>query len=101
VVKAGQVVKVKVMSVDLARQRVALTMKLHEKVEGGGGARPAGGGGHGGGGPGGGRPGQGRPGGGGDRRPAAPAPREFWPKQYAAAANPFAAQLAKLKLKGQ
>ena len=103
VVKAGQVVKVKVMSVDLARQRVALTMKLHEKVDGGGGARPAGGGGHAGGHGGGGhggRPGQGRPGGGGDRRPAAPAPREFGPKQDAPAANPFAAQLAKLKLKG-
>ena len=105
VVKAGQVVKVKVLSVDLARQRVALTMKLHEKVEGGGGAarggaapaggRPMGGA------P---RPGQ-RPGGapgqgGQDRRPGASMPREFGPKQDAPAANPFAAQLAKLKLKG-
>ncbi|MCU0865557.1 MAG: RNA-binding transcriptional accessory protein [Planctomycetes bacterium] len=99
VVKAGQVVKVKVLSIDLARQRVALTMKLHEKVEGG--ARPAGGG-HGGARPGapmGGRPGQ-RPGGGGGR-PMAPAPREFGPKQDAAATNPLAAQLAKLKLKPQ
>jgi uncharacterized protein len=105
VVKAGQVVKVKVLSVDLARQRVALTMKLHEKVEGGGGARPAGGGA--GGGFGGGRPApgrapmpQGRPGGGGGgNRPLPAGPREFGPKQDEAAANPFAAQLAKLKLK--
>ncbi len=97
VVKAGQVVKVKVLSVDLARQRVALTMKLHEKIEGGGG-------GGGGGSPRGGdrapgaRPGQ-RPGQGGPR-PAAPTPRDFGPKE-AAANNPFAAQLAKLKLKDQ
>jgi uncharacterized protein len=100
VVKAGQVVKVKVLSVDLARNRVALTMKLHEKVDGGGarggapmGGRPMGGA------P---RPGQ-RPGaapGGQDRRPGAAMPREFGPKQDAPAANPFAAQLAKLKLKG-
>ncbi|MFN7588615.1 MAG: Tex family protein [Planctomycetota bacterium] len=103
VVKAGQVVKVKVLSVDLARQRVALTMKLHEKVEGGGGARPAGGAGGGGGRP---APGrapmpQGRPGGGGGvgNRPLPAGPREFGPKQDEAAANPFAAQLAKLKLK--
>ncbi len=94
VVKAGQVVKVKVLAVDLARQRVALTMKLHEKTDG---ARPA---------PVGGRPGAApdrRPGGAPDRRPAANAPREFGPKPdsaAAAAANPFAAQLAKLKLKG-
>ena len=108
VVKAGQVVKVKVLSVDLARQRVALTMKLHEKVEGG---RPAGGpGGHGGGQVGGrpmpgrapapqGRPGGGSFGGGGGSRPLPAGPREFGPKQDEAAANPFAAQLAKLKLK--
>ena len=105
VVKAGQVVKVKVLSIDLQRQRVALTMKLHEKVEGGGGAArgPMDRGGARPGGPmQGGRPGQGpRPGGGGgDRRPAAPMPREFGPKQDSPAANPFAAQLAKLKLKG-
>ncbi|MBL8754102.1 MAG: RNA-binding transcriptional accessory protein [Planctomycetes bacterium] len=99
VVKAGQVVKVKVLSVDLARNRVALTMKLHEKVEGGGGNRGAApmGGRPMGGAP---RPGGGGGGGGGDRRPGATMPREFGPKQDAAAANPFAAQLAKLKLKG-
>ncbi|MBL8750941.1 MAG: S1 RNA-binding domain-containing protein, partial [Planctomycetes bacterium] len=91
VVKAGQVVKVKVVSVDIPRQRIALTMKLHEKVEGQRGASSTG---------------SGRPpfrggSGGGDRRgaPSAPAPREFGPKQDAAA-NPFAAQLGKLKLKG-
>ena len=96
VVKAGQVVKVKVVSIDVPRQRIALTMKLHEKVEGGGGA-PRGG--AGGGAPGGGRPGQ-RPMQ-NDRRPAAAAPRDFGPKQNAPAANPFAAQLAKIKLKEQ
>ncbi len=94
VVKAGQVVKVKVVGVDIPRQRIALTLKLHEKVEGG---APRGSGG--------GSPAGGRPpfrGGSGDRRgaPSAPAPREFGPKQDAAAANPFAAQLGKLKLKG-
>jgi protein Tex len=107
VVKAGQVVKVKVVSVDVPRQRIALTMKLHERIEGGA-PRAAGGGGSGAGGGGGGpRPGM-RPGarpgshaGGGDRRPAAPAPRDFGPKQDAPAANPFAAQLAKIKLKEQ
>jgi uncharacterized protein len=91
VVKAGQVVKVKVVSIDVPRQRIALTMKLHEKVEGGGAPRPAANQG--------GRPGQrpGQP----DRRPGAAAPRDFGPKQDAAAANPLAAQLAKFKLKGQ
>lgn len=81
VVKAGQVVKVRVLGVDLARQRVALTMRLHERAEGGarGGARPAGG---------------------GDRRPAAPAPREYGPRAEQVA-NPLAAQLAKLRHKGQ
>ncbi len=92
VVKAGQVVKVKVVSIDVARQRIALTMKLHEKIEGGGG-------GGGGGAPSGARPGQ-RPVQ-NDRRPAAAAPRDFGPKQDAPASNPFAAQLAKIKLKGQ
>lgn len=33
VVKAGQVVKVKVMSVDVARKRIALTMRLNDDVE--------------------------------------------------------------------
>jgi hypothetical protein len=53
-----------------------------------------------------GRPGQ-RPGGGygggqggGAQRPAAAMPREFGPKQDAVATNPFAALLAKGKLKG-
>ena len=95
VVKAGQVVKVKVVSIDVARQRIALTMKMGERVEGG--VRPAAGGGGGGpaGGPRGGpRPGQ-RPG----QRPSAPAPRDYGPKQGEAAANPFAAQLAKLGLR--
>ncbi|MCI0505641.1 MAG: RNA-binding transcriptional accessory protein [Gammaproteobacteria bacterium] len=36
VVKTGQVVKVKVMEVDLQRQRVALSMRLTDAVEGGG-----------------------------------------------------------------
>jgi protein Tex len=107
VVKAGQVVKVKVVSIDVARQRIALTMKLHEKIEGGGGGAPRGGANDRGGndrggsdrGMGSGRPGQ-RPNH-NDRRPSAPAPRDFGPKQDAAAANPFAAQLAKIKLKGQ
>jgi uncharacterized protein len=119
VVKAGQVVKVKVLAVDLARQRVALTMKLHERAEngasGGGGSGGGFGGGPGRGGPlpaGGQRPGapMGRPGqrpgggfggqGGGAQRPAAAMPREFGPKQDVAANNPFAALLAKGKLKG-
>ena len=123
VVKAGQVVKVKVMAVDLARQRVALTMKLHERAENGAsGGGGAGGGGFGGGGgganrggpmPSGQRPGapMGRPGqrpgggygggqGGGAQRPAAAMPREFGPKQDAVANNAFAALLAKGKLKG-
>jgi uncharacterized protein len=99
VVKAGQVVKVKVVSVDIPRQRIALTMKLHEKIEGGGGGGARGGDGARGGAPAGGRPGQRPPQ--PDRRPGAAAPRDFGPKQDAAAANPFAAQLAKIKLKGQ
>ncbi|MBX3464903.1 MAG: RNA-binding transcriptional accessory protein [Planctomycetes bacterium] len=84
VVKAGQVVKVKVVGVDLARQRVALTMKLQAKVEGGagrGGGVAAGGG---------------RPGG----RPAGPPKREFGPPP-GATGNPLAAQLAKLRVKEQ
>ncbi|MFN9276865.1 MAG: helix-hairpin-helix domain-containing protein, partial [Planctomycetota bacterium] len=114
VVKAGQVVKVKVMAVDLARQRVALTMKLHERAENGASGGGGGGGAHRGGPmPSGQRPGapMGRPGqrpgggygsgqGGGAQRPAAAVPREFGPKQDAVATNPFAALLAKGKLKG-
>jgi uncharacterized protein len=97
VVKAGQVVKVKVVGIDVPRKRIALTMKTGERVEaprpapGQGGQRPTGGdrrpGGYGGGQ----RPGQ---------RPAAPAPRDYGPKQgEAAASNPFAAQLAKLNVR--
>ena len=33
VVKAGQVVKVKVLSVDVARKRIALTMRLDDDIE--------------------------------------------------------------------
>jgi uncharacterized protein len=105
VVKAGQVVKVKVVSIDVPRKRIALTMKTGERVEaprpqgGPGGQRPQGGGMDR-------RPGapSGRPGsyGGGNRpgqRPAAPAPRDYGPKEGEAAANPFAAQLSKLNLR--
>jgi uncharacterized protein len=84
VVKAGQVVKVKVVAVDLARQRIALTMKLQAKVDAG---APRGGEGS----------------GGGDRRggrPSGPPKRDFGP-QPGTAANPFAAQLARLKVKEQ
>jgi hypothetical protein len=79
-------------------------MKLHEKVEGTGSTpRHQGTGGHGGGRP---QPRHGNQQAGSkqasshDRRPGAAAPREFGPKQDAPAANPLAAQLAKLKLKG-
>lgn len=85
VVKAGQVVVVKVMAVDVARQRIALTMKLHERIAAGAppdGSAPRGAG----------NPAR-------SGRPSAPPPRDFGPKQDAAAANPFAAQLAKLKRK--
>jgi len=93
VVKAGQVVVVKVLSVDTARQRIALTMKLHERVEGqvegqgGGGSRDAAA-------PG--RPSQRERG--GDRRP--PERRDEGKKQDVEPANPLKAQLAKLKLRG-
>jgi uncharacterized protein len=90
VVKAGQIVKVRVITVDLARQRIALTMKLHEKANAGG--APARGGNAA-------RPGSSAPAGrGNDRRPGAAAPRDFGPRQDAAS-NPLAAQLAKLKLR--
>jgi len=83
VVKAGQIVKVKVLAVDLQRQRVALTMKLHERADAGPAARSGGS-----------RSGQSLP----DRgRPSSPATRrEFGPERLPAA-NPIAAQLAKLK----
>ncbi|MCB9886110.1 MAG: RNA-binding transcriptional accessory protein [Planctomycetes bacterium] len=94
VVKAGQVVKVKVVGIDVARQRIALTMKMGERVEGG--VRPAAGGGERrAGAPAGGHRGGQRPG----QRPSAPAPRDYGPKQGEATANPFAAQLAKLGLR--
>jgi uncharacterized protein len=83
VVKAGQVVTVKVLSVDTARQRIALTMKLHERVEAQGGSGPRGAAAQ-----------SGQCPGGGDRRAPAPARRDPEP------ANPLAAQLAKLKLRG-
>ncbi|MGV8783513.1 S1 RNA-binding domain-containing protein, partial [Pseudomonas aeruginosa] len=48
VVKAGDIVKVKVMEVDIPRNRVGLSMRMSdtpgEKVEGQRGGRPAGGG---------------------------------------------------------
>jgi hypothetical protein len=95
-------------------------MKLHERAENGasgGGSGGGFGGGPGRGGPlpaGGQRPGAqmgrtgqrpgggygGGQGGGGAQRPAAAMPREFGPKQDAVATNPFAALLAKGKLKG-
>ncbi|MFO1077477.1 MAG: Tex family protein [Planctomycetota bacterium] len=81
VVKAGQVVKVKVLAVDVARQRIALTMKLHERMQGSG------------------------PGGasGGDRRGPAPArPRDGGVRRMESggdAVNPLAAQLSKLNLR--
>jgi uncharacterized protein len=97
VVKAGQVVRVKVLSVDLDRQRVALTMKLHERVEAGRGEGGNGGGIVGGivrndrGGHGGRRTGQ------RNERPSAPPRRDFGPgEDVAAAANPLAAQLQNL-----
>lgn len=40
VVKAGQVVKVKVLEVDPKRKRIALTMRLSEKAEGSSEPRP-------------------------------------------------------------
>jgi len=107
VVKAGQIVKVRVQGVDIPRNRIALTMKLHERSEGGGAQ-----------GRGEGRPQHGAPGGdrrgGGDRGPSRGgrpqqrrggrdnAPRESGPREYGpkeAAANPFAAQLSKLNLR--
>jgi uncharacterized protein len=40
VVKAGDIVKVRVVEVDLKRRRIALTMKLHERPAGDRGSRP-------------------------------------------------------------
>lgn len=97
VVKAGQIVKVKVTAIDIPRSRIALTMKLHEANEGGapkaqGDARQPQRGDqrqrHGG------KPqrGSGQP----KRTAAASAQRDFGPKE--SVSNPFAAQLSKLKL---
>ena len=115
VVKAGQIVKVKVTAIDIPRNRIALTMKLHEAIEAGGdprkeqsqggdsrpqqrgqqqrgaqqrGDQQRGGNQHRGGG------GQG---GGGQRAPRDTGQRDFGPKE--AAANPFAAQLSKLNVR--
>ena len=108
VVKAGQIVKVKVTAIDIPRNRIALTMKLHEAIEPGRDARSE-------------RP-QGQPGGqqrggqqsgsqqrgpqhgGGQQRgnsrpqrpPVDSGQRDFGPKE--AAANPFAAALSKLNI---
>lgn len=75
VVKSGDIVKVKVMDVDLQRKRVALTLRLDDEVGGENGGRTSGGSrsggqgtdGQGSGGPGSGRQGSGRQGGGGQR----------------------------------
>ena len=86
VVKAGQVVHVRVVEVDVARKRVALTMRTHERPAAGSGV--AGGGRDGGAGPAASRGGAGGP---GVRIPAAPRRPEPEP------VNPLAAQLAKLR----
>ena len=108
VVKAGQVVKVKVTAIDIPRNRIALTMKLREAVESGGDVaserpqahdnrpqqrshqqrRPQQ------------RTGNPNRAGGsrGDQRtPRDTGQRDFGPKE--AAANPFAAQLSKLNVR--
>jgi uncharacterized protein len=90
VVKAGQVVAVKVLEVDVARKRIALTMKLHERPTGGGSS----GGGERGTIPRGEPRGNDQRGGGGYRGPA-PAPRKPEPEVV----NPLAAALSKLNLR--
>jgi protein Tex len=93
VVKAGQVVQVKVLAVDLPRQRIALTMKMHAPSAGDRQASHPRDGNHG-------PRGPGRQGGPSrDRRPPAPAPRDFGPKDAATTGSALAAQLAKLKLR--
>ncbi|MEQ1631409.1 MAG: Tex family protein [Planctomycetota bacterium] len=92
VVKAGQIVTVKVLEVDIPRQRIALTMKLHERPAGGrgdaAGAAPAGSGG---------RDSRGRS----DARPSgrdvrpAPSPKRPEPEVV----SPLAAALSKLNLR--
>jgi protein Tex len=68
VVKAGQIVKVKVLEVDVKRQRISLTMRLDDDFAAGGGANNAGARGNSGGAQGD-RSGAGRSGGGGARGP--------------------------------
>lgn len=120
VVKAGQIVKVRVVSVDVPRNRIALTMKSQDGAQrqgAGAGERPQGHGGQGHGGQGrgghgnggqghgnrgpsrGGRNDRGPRNGGGRRRndEAGTTQREFGPSD--AANNPFAAQLSKLNLR--
>ena len=109
VVKAGQIVKVKVTAIDIPRNRIALTMKLHEAIEAGGDARgerpqgrdsrpqgrdsrpqqrgPQQRGGH----------SRGDDQRGGQRPPKDTGQRDFGPKE--AASNPFAAQLSKLNVR--
>ncbi|MEY3160743.1 MAG: hypothetical protein RIT25_734 [Planctomycetota bacterium] len=81
VVKAGQVVQVRVVEVDVPRKRVALTMRTQERAQGSGAAKERDAA----------RPPAGRGGPGGVRIPAAPRRPEPEP------VNPLAAQLAKLK----
>lgn len=96
VVKAGDIVKVKVIEVDIPRKRISLSMKMDEQagqVIGGKGNRPAG------------QPGGGRPQGGkpsmqagtaskGDRKPSAPVRQ---PEQPAMKGTSFADLFAKAK----
>ncbi len=88
VVKAGQVVAVKVLEVDVARKRIALTMKLHERPTSGGGSER-------------GTIPRGEPRGndqrGGGYRGPAPAPRK--PEPEPEVVNPLAAALSKLNLR--
>jgi uncharacterized protein len=89
VVKAGQVVKVKVLSKDLERKRIALTMKLHERPPAGSGERAQQGGGERRGGPD--RGGHG---------PRGSAPRDAARRRpEPEPVNPLAAQLARLGLR--
>ncbi|MFT4840900.1 MAG: hypothetical protein ACI90M_001358, partial [Candidatus Azotimanducaceae bacterium] len=114
VVKAGQIVKVKVTAIDIPRNRIALTMKLHEAIEAGSDARgeraqggdnrpqqrgpqQRGGGQQGGGGQRNGGQGAGGQRGGHQRPARDTGQRDFGPKE--AAANPFAAQLSKLTIR--
>lgn len=75
VVKAGQVVKVRVVSVDVPRKRIALTMKRGERAAAAERTAPP------------------------TKRPSTTAPRDYGPKADAVANNPFASQLSKLGLR--